>query len=93
MSDEVLIIEPHINLNTISIWNPRWHDETVLIAKRKVKEFNRIIFTKSKALAGKEFFISQTRIKTFPVESNGSIDCYAVPLGSLKLMKQQERIW
>lgn len=92
MSD-ILKIEPHINLNTISIWEPRWHDRTVLISTARVKEHNRIVFTKAKSLEGKEFFISWNKLKTYKKESNGKIMCYVVPLDDLKEMRQERRVW
>jgi hypothetical protein len=64
----------------ISIWNPRWHDRKVLIAIYKVKSgINIIKFTKCKSIPGK-FYLTDLEIKKYPIESNGSIDCYAVPL-------------
>jgi len=64
----------------INIWNPRWHDRKVLIAKYKVKPgTNEIIFTKAKTLKGK-YTLSGEEISKFPIETNGTIDCYVVPL-------------
>ena len=65
----------------IEIWQPRWHDRKVLIAKYKVNEGkNRIKFTKAKRLMGKTFELEGGEIKSYPLETNGKIDCYAVPL-------------
>lgn len=95
----VLNIEPHIDLTTIPIWQPRHHDNKVLIATKKVRAHNKIIFTyqdkKSKQgpLSGKEFYISSERIKKYPKESNGVLQCYAVPLEDLKEMKVRKEIW
>lgn len=91
---KVLNIEPHIDLTTIPIWEPRYHDNKVLVATKKVRAHNRIIFTKAKSLIGKEFYISSERIKKYPKESNGVLQCYAVPLEDLMEMKQEKaRIW
>lgn len=93
MSD-ILNIEPHIELTTIPVWHPRYHDNKVLIATKKVRAHNRIIFTKAKSLLGKEFYISSERIKKYPKESNGVLQCYAVPLEDLMEMKQEKaRVW
>ena len=64
----------------ISIWSPRYHDRTVLIAKYKVGERNEIKFTKARSLSGKTYSLSGDTIKKYPVETNGTIPCYAVPL-------------
>ncbi len=65
----------------IDIWNPRWHDRKVLIAKYKVRTgLNEIRFTKAPSLKGKIFVLSGATIKNYPLETNGKIDCYAVPL-------------
>ena len=65
---------------SINIFNPRWHDRTVLIAKYKVTDgMNEIVFTKS-TLKGKSYKVLGSVIKKCPVENNGVIACYAVPL-------------
>lgn len=92
MSDEVLSIEPHVSLQTIYIWEPRWRDSVCLVDKRKIRDHNRIVFTKAKSLRGKEFYISGAKAKKFKTESNGTIACRAIPMSELKLMKQ-ERSW
>ncbi len=69
---------------SIEIWNPRWWDRKVLIAKYKVKDGdNEIVFTKAKTLKGKTFIISGDDIRKCPLETNGKIPCYAVPLDDL----------
>jgi len=67
----------------IEIWQPRYKDRVVLIAKYKVKDFNKIIFTKAKHLKDMEFGMSGKEISSYPVEDNGKIACYAVPLDVL----------
>jgi len=67
----------------IKIWSPRWHDRKALIAKYKVKDNNEIIFTKAKSLEGRVFKISGEEIRRYPLESNGKIPCYAVPMEKL----------
>jgi hypothetical protein len=64
----------------ITIWEPRWHDRTALIAKYKVQNgLNKIKFIKG-TLKGQEFKLSSDIIRSYPIESNGKIDCYVVPL-------------
>ncbi len=68
----------------IIIFEPRWHDRKVLIAKYKVSQgTNEIIFTKAKNLIGKRFYLRGEEIIKYPLETNGTIDCYAVPLDKL----------
>jgi len=69
----------------IEIWEPRWHDRKVLVAKYKVKSgINEIIFTKAKSLKDKLFKMDEREIKKYPIVSNGKIDCYAIPLDKLE---------
>ena len=68
----------------ISLWQPRWHDRTVLIATYKVSNGNNtIIFTKAKSLKGIKFILDGCLIRSFPISNNGTISCYAVPLDVL----------
>ena len=70
---------------TITIWNPRWHDRVVLIAKYKVRDGdNGITFTKAPSLKGKIFKMSGADIRKCPLDTNGKIPCYAVPLDDLQ---------
>lgn len=69
----------------IEIWQPRWKDRRVLIAKYKVcSGVNEVVFTKAKNFKGMKFRIQGTEIVKHPVETNGTIDCYAVPLDKLE---------
>ncbi len=68
----------------IEIWQPRWHDRKVLIAKYKVKEDNDIVFTKTKCYKDKVFSLKGDVIRGYPLETNGKIQCYAVPLECFK---------
>ena len=65
----------------LEIWQPRYIDKKVLIATFKVQDGDNVImFTRDKKLAGKEFHIDGAVIRQCPVETNGKIDCYAVPM-------------
>jgi hypothetical protein len=79
-----------MELNTIEIWDARWHDRTVLINPIKVAAHNKIIFTKSKSLGGNEYYASGNAIKSYSKESNGRIDCYVVPLDDLEKLATPE---
>ena len=73
----------------IEIWQPRYKDRTVLIAKYKVcRGVNLIKFTKAKHLLGKVFSARSEDICKCPVQSNGRITCYVVPMDMLQLISQ-----
>ena len=68
----------------IEIYQPRWHDRRVLIATYKVSSgVNYIKFTKSPTLKG-VFEITGDEIRKCPRETNGTIDCYSVPLSEFR---------
>jgi hypothetical protein len=72
-------------MNLIKIWQPRYHDNVCLIGKHKVKAGdNIIVFTKAKYLKDKQFKLTDSQIKSFPLDSNGTIACYAVDMDLLK---------
>jgi len=69
-------------IRIVEIWEPRWHDKVVLIAKTKVSEHNIIRFTKTPSMPGL-WYVSGEKVKASPLESNGKIPCYAVKLDDL----------
>lgn len=75
-------------VNTIELWQPRWRDKVLLIAKYKVQADNRIVFTKEKSMPG-EYYLSGETIKKYPVESNGKIPCYAVHMDELTFLEDK----
>lgn len=77
-------------LNELSIWQPRWKDRRVLLAKFKVGTHNKVVFTKAPSLPG-EYYISGEKVRTFPLETNGKISCYAVPLDELEPLERSEQ--
>lgn len=76
--------------NIIEIWAPRYKDNKVLIATYKVASENTIIFTQAKHLEGMRFHCTGEKIKECPIESNGKIGCYAVPMDYLDRELEQE---
>ena len=69
----------------IEIWQPKYSTKKVLIAKYKVSPGkNTIKFTKAKHLKDMKFEIDSMDIVNCPLESNGTIPCYAVPFDKLK---------
>ena len=74
--------------NKIEIWQPRYKDKRVLIAKFKVGTHNEIIFTKAKHLMQNTYYISGEAIRKAPTDTNGSIPVYAVDLNELKILER-----
>lgn len=68
----------------IEIWRPRYHDNVALIAKRKVRAgWNYIRFTKDPKLKA-TYRITGEAVRKCPLETNGRIPCYAVPMEALE---------
>lgn len=72
----------------IEIWQPRWKDRVVLIAKYKVGTHNEIVFTKTPSLEG-SFYISGVNASKYPIETNGKLACYAIPLDDLEKLERE----
>lgn len=70
-------------MNVIDIWEPRWHDNVVLIDKMKVADDNIIVFTKADSLPHR-YYLSGYEIRQSKLDSNGVMACYAVPLEKFK---------
>lgn len=74
----------------MEIWQPRYSDaytdtdeRVALLARYKVEQASPVIlveFTKAKHLAGQRFCIRREDAMKCPVDSNGKIACYAVPM-------------
>lgn len=80
--------------NKIEIWQPRWHDRVVLIAKFKVGRHNIITFSKAPTLKG-EWYMSGETITKYPIEtikskSGTTVPMYAVPLDELIFFEGRE---
>ncbi len=73
-------------MQVIEIWQPRWKDRKVLIAKFRVGTHNKIVFTKAPSLDA-NYYMSGAKILTYPLETNGKIPCYAVPLDELEILE------
>lgn len=67
------------------IWQPRWHDRKVLLATHRVVScgVNKVKLTRSKSYNGL-YEVNGRDVVKCPVESNGTINCYAVPFELLK---------
>lgn len=69
------------------IWHPKYSDQTVLLAIHKVGEHNKIVFTKSSSMGTEPYYVSGDTVKKCKKESNGKIQCYAVPLNKLETLE------
>lgn len=81
-------------LTRVQIWHPRYSDKhgvlaepKVLIAKYKVHHGSSVLlveFTKAKSLIGQRFCITRDAAQRYPVETNGKIECYSIPISALE---------
>lgn len=89
MSEEVKFLDRLTPANKIEIWQPRWKDRVVLIAKHKVGTHNDIYFTKAPSMGDNHYYISGEAARQCPTDTNGKIACYAVPLDLLKILERK----
>ncbi len=85
-----------IPMSYFEIFAPKYSTDEVLLKATKVKEHNKIVFTKAKSLAGKVFYVSGKDVKKCPKSYNGSIAVYCVPmdkLEELELIETGEFAW
>ena len=71
----------------IQVWEPRYHDRKVLVAAHKVRKGMNIIKIKHPNKIGAydgRYRMSAIAIKSYPLESNGVINCYALPIDKLE---------
>jgi hypothetical protein len=85
----ITINAPHLTTR-MEIWAPRYSsaytetgERVALLAKYKVDKSTPIIrveFTKAKHLVGQRFAIARDKVWKCPIDTNGKIPCYAVPM-------------
>lgn len=88
----MIINKPH-TCTKLVIWQPKYSaaygvagERVALLAAYKVRHATSTIiieFTKAKHLEGQRFAIKREDAMRFPIDSNGKIDCYAVPMSAL----------
>lgn len=78
----------------IEVWEPRWHDRVALVGCHHVRPgLNVIVFPKTKTMPG-EYPMDGTKLRSYPVGTNGVIRCYEVPLADLvQADADQARLW
>lgn len=89
----MIISKPRL-CTKLEIWAPRYSDaytatdeRVALIAQYKVGQSSPvaiIIFTKAKHLASQRFCIKRDDIVKYPLDTNGKIPCYAVPMSAFE---------
>lgn len=89
-----MILKNPKQLTSMEIWAPRYssaYSETkervALLACYKVDNATPVIlveFTKAKHLAGQRFCIYRHKAIKYPIDSNGKIPCYAVPMSAFE---------
>lgn len=86
----------HHGLKSIKIWNPRYHDKKVLIGVHHIKKSPEYIirFTDRKEDGTLRYpgdrIIQSKVIRKHKKVSNGTIDCYAVPMDKLDKVTYKE---
>lgn len=88
-TEESVKLCKHRGATCLEIWHPRYHDNRVLIACRKVRDHNIIKFTKAPSVPGL-WYISGKNARKYRKASNGSILCFEVPLEELKPFNWEE---
>lgn len=85
-----------MELNTIEIHEPRWHDNKVLIKDTNVSTHNKVIFTKANSLKGSQYYISGQVCRSYPKEQiprkhgGGTFTVYAVDMDALEKIATPE---
>jgi len=74
-------------LTFFSIREPRYHDKVVLLSAKKIKDAKtqwlKIKFTDAPSMEG-DWCITQQKAKSFPLTTNGVIQCRAITLSALQ---------
>lgn len=87
---KTITLDKFTPMSTFDIWEPRWRDRRVLLAKRRIKDHNKVIISQEKADGTRYFpeplYISGKDAKKYKVESNGVIDVYSIPLEAFSLL-------
>lgn len=75
--------DPATSFHYFEIWSPRYHDGTVLLAKRKVGTHNKVVFTKAPSMGTDPYYVSGAVVKKCKKMFNNKLECYIVPLDKL----------
>ena len=86
-----MILSKYDHTSYFGIFEPRYHDKTVLLACHKIQIHNKIVFLKAPSMGSGSYYISGERAKKCPKGSNTSLACYVVPLSELEPLEIEER--
>lgn len=86
-----MVLDKYTQMSYFEIWQPRYHDKTVLLAARKVGTHNKILFTKAPSMGNTPYYIAGNIVKKCTQESNGKIMCYVVSIEKLEPLEITER--
>lgn len=80
-------VNSSVGMNQILIWEPRWHDRTVLLAERRLLTHNMIVIEHKDFPA--PFYLTGERARSFPIEQmktkrGDTIAVRAVPIAELE---------
>lgn len=89
-------------LTHLDIWKPRYSDQykdtgerVALLAQYKVNQTSPWIiieFSRAPHLAGQRFCIKRAEVEKCPIDSNGKIPCYAVPMSKFENWSTTEEV-
>ena len=81
----------HTPMQPFSIWHPVYSENRVLLKASKVREHNKVAFTKAPSMGTEPYYVSGKTIKKYKKTNNGVIDVYSVPLDELQPIEYSER--
>lgn len=82
-----MIISKSTPCQKIVLWTPRWRDRTAMIAQYKVGQHNEVTFSKAKSMPD-AYYITGEEVRKHPLQPNGKLMCYCVPLDKLELLER-----
>lgn len=87
-----MIADKYTMMTFFDILSPRWHDKKVLLKASKVdKSKNKLLKIKFQKAPEGYWVIEKSKAKRFPIESNGVIQCYVIPLAALEPLQILEK--
>ncbi len=94
-----MLISKQTPINVLEVWYPKYStqytdkkERVVLLADYKIREHNKVIFTKAKHLLGREYYIAGHVAKSYPIVSNGTIPCREIPMSVLDNLEYKEEV-
>lgn len=94
-----MIVTEEYRNTKLPIWAPKYSaqygggsEPVALLSKNKVDHATPLVlieFTKAKHLQGQRYCIFKSKAQSYPVDSNGKIPVYAVPMSALDTWEKQ----